>query len=248
MTKEWTHEESYKYKGIPGIIHRSRLQKILDVFEKVKIGPAGKLADFGCSNGYIIALLKERFFNGGNWNFYGFDHSEPLLVQAREKNLKNCEFHRLELNSINANHWDGAFDIVTCFETLEHVGNYHNALVNLYKFCKPGGKIIFSIPNEKDVPGLIKYFGRKILRRDAYKDFFNEQNEIRYVWHLLLNKPLGEFRKKNLPGWGEHLGFDWKLFEQFINNDFINVGKCRILSRESSFIKFNLIYMLEKLR
>lgn len=123
MDKNWSHELTYKYRGIDGMIHRSRLQKILEGFSKIDIGSSGKLADFGCSNGYIIALLKERVFNGKNWNFYGFDHSESMLTQARARSLKHSEFHHFDLNLINSNHWFNSFDIITCLETLEHVGN-----------------------------------------------------------------------------------------------------------------------------
>ncbi len=247
MDKNWSHELTYKYRGIDGIIHRSRLQKIFEVFSKIDIGSTGKLADFGCSNGYIISLLKENVFNNGKkWNFYGFDYIEKFLLQAKGKNLENAEFYNFNLNTINNNHWHNCFDIVTSFETLEHVGNPENAFINLYDACRQGGRIIFTVPNEKGLPGIIKFIGREILRKNAYGDFFNNSSKLNYLSCLLLDKPINTFRTRNLECWGEHLGFDWKILENFIINAFIETGKCKVLNKRNICSGFNRLYFLEK--
>lgn len=246
MNKEWSHEESYKYIGVIGFIHRSRLRKILATFNEFDLPESGKFADFGCSNGYIISLLKERIFNGKSWDFYGFDYEEKLLALARKRGLENTQFLSLNRNVLQDGQLNNRFDIVTSFETLEHVGNSENAFTNLYNACKPGGKIFVTIPNEKGLPGIIKFLGRGILRKNAYGEFFKNKSRLNYLCCLLLDKPINTFRTRNSECWGEHLGFDWKFFDGFINNEFIKPGKCTVLRKGSICLGFNRLYFLEK--
>ena len=41
------------------------------------------------------------------------------------------------------------FDLVFCFETLEHIIHDYDALAAIHSWLKPGGKLILSTPNEK---------------------------------------------------------------------------------------------------
>jgi hypothetical protein len=241
------HEQTYKGLGIAAVIHRRRLDRIFRVFNSLEINDNGQLGDFGCSNGFIIALLQEGIFKGKGWKFHGFDHAEHLLSLAKARNLRDAEFHFSDFNVVR-DQWDRAFNIVLCFETLEHTGNYRNAVLNLYNSCQIGGKIIITIPNEKGLPGLLKYIGRKVLRKNAYGDFFKGKSELRYIWHLLSDQSIEVFRSPEEAGWGPHLGFDWKLFEKFLSQVLIEKGKCRLLSRDNTPISFNRFYILEKLQ
>jgi len=246
MDKNWSHELTYKYRGIDGMIHRSRLRRILSIFKEMDLSIQGKFADFGCSNGYIISLFKERIFNAKSWDFYGFDHEEKLLALARKRGLENTQFLSLNLNILQDGQLSNRFDIVTSFETFEHVGNPENAFTNLYNACKQGGRILFTIPNEKGLPGIIKFIGREILRKNAYGEFFKNGSRLNYLRCLFLNKPINTFRARNIECWGEHLGFDWRTFENFINNEFIKPGKCTLLHKGSICSGFNRLYFLEK--
>jgi 2-polyprenyl-3-methyl-5-hydroxy-6-metoxy-1,4-benzoquinol methylase len=133
-----------------------------------------------------------------------------------------------------------------CLETLEHTGNFINALTNLYLSCKVNGLLIISIPNEKGIPGIIKYFGRKLLRRKAYGDFFKNQSELKYFRNLVLNKPIDKFRSQELLMWGPHLGFDWQVFQKHLVTQFIQENKLELLSRQETVMKFGIIYILRK--
>jgi SAM-dependent methyltransferase len=41
----------------------------------------------------------------------------------------------------------GAYDLVVCFETIEHIPDYQNALTNCRRLLKAGGNLIISSPN-----------------------------------------------------------------------------------------------------
>lgn len=46
----------------------------------------------------------------------------------------------------------GGIDVAVCFETIEHVQNDGEAVANLAKALRPGGRLICSVPNEIQMP------------------------------------------------------------------------------------------------
>jgi SAM-dependent methyltransferase len=246
----WTHEESYKGRGIAPFIHRKRLERILGLFDELEIADSGSLADFGCSNGFIISLLRSTVFSDKNYELVGFDHSEELLELARLRVIPNTSFNYIDLNSsadgLDAQ-WCERFDIVSCFETIEHAGSFANAFHTICKACKIGGVILLSMPNEKGCPGLVKYLGRKALQKNPYDDFFDDRSELDYVRHLLLNKQIDEFRFPARDAWGPHLGFDWEVVSGFIKEEYVNPRKLEFLFKRSSFLKLNLFFAFRKI-
>ncbi len=235
------HEDSYKGFGISAIVHKSRLRKIAKIIGGFSIPDKGKLADFGCSNGYLLEILLESIPQISDLELFGFDHSKDLLEAARSKNIHNVSFEHIDLNN-QSQDTNNSFDIVTCFETLEHVGNTANALDTLIGSCKSGGTILLSLPNEVGFQGLLKYVGRKVLRKNAYGDFFQNHSELNYFWRLITNKPITIFRTPESDGWGPHLGFDWKIIVEHIKAN----STCEILKKHNSFLGFNYIFIIKK--
>ena len=239
------HEQTYKGVGISQMVHTSRRDKLLGIFQSLNIKPQGGLADFGCSNGYFIELLQKKVFSGKLWKFFGFDFAEDLLKEARAKQLLDTEFAQCNLNKVTDS-LNECFDLVSCFETLEHVADYKSAFCNLYNSCKLNGKIIVSVPNEVGFPGLLKFIGRKILRKNPYGNFFKGQDEGKYIKYLFTNGPIEEFRKPTTHGYGPHLGFNWRSFEKHVFDEYLMNGKCKILAKEKTLLGLNIIYLLEK--
>lgn len=240
------HEKSYQGIGIAQLVHRRRLRRLFKIFRHIPLDRKGTLADFGCSNGYIISLLKMQFFHDREYRFYGFDHSNELLKMAADRQVPEAEFQFFNLNIIDKT-WENHFDITICLETLEHVGNVENAMQNLYLSCRKNGIIIISIPNEKGLPGIIKYFGRKIRRKEVYGDFFRDKNELDYIKHLFLNRPLDIFRQPAADSWGPHLGFDWEVFKRHLEDRYTHTGRLKFLLRLGSPMSFSFFYVLEKI-
>ncbi len=236
------HEDSYRGIGISAIVHKSRLRKIVRIIGGLNFPDKGKLADFGCSNGYLLEILLESLPQISDLDLFGFDHSKELLEAARTKNLHTVSFEHIDLNNQSPD-TNKLFDIVTCFETLEHVGNAANALDTLIGSCKSGGTILLSLPNEVGIQGLLKYVGRKVLRKNAYGNFFQNHSELKYFWCLVTNKPITIFRTPVSDGWGPHLGFDWKVIVEHIKAN----STCKILKKHNSFLGFNYIFIIKKL-
>ena len=203
------------------------------------LSPSDTIADFGCSNGFFFSVLLQSIPELRSMNLFGFDHSRELLAAAKARNLKNASFEYIDLNAVPGKSCR-TFDIVTCFETLEHVGNIQRAIENLLASCASGGTIVLSVPNELGIPGLLKYVGRKVGRKNPYGNFFNNQSELRYVWHLIAGKPIAQFRSAEAEGWGPHLGFEWNVVE----NHLMTSHLCRITAKYNQF--FGVILVVRK--
>lgn len=239
------HEKTYKGVGIGQFIHRNRLKAILNMLTSLDLGNGGKWADFGCSNGFILSVIQDRVVHGPKWHFYGFDQKSELLELGRQKKLPNTEFHNSDLNIANQE-FTNFFDIVTCFETIEHVGNYKKAFENLYCSCKVNGLIIISVPNETGLPGIVKYFPRRVMRRKAYRNFFNDRREVNYIVTLFMGRNIDSFRNRELSEWKLHLGFDYRSFEKYLEQDYVIQNRCIIESKANALFDFNKLFVIRK--
>lgn len=236
------HEDSYK-KGLASYIHRKRLKIIQNVFYKYIPLTCETWVDFGCSNGFILQKILER----NTYKFKtitGYDYNERLIELAREKNIPNAEFKCLDLNKVTITNPD--FDVATCFETLEHTGDYKNAFVNLYNSLKQGGIMIITVPNETGVIGLMKFFGRLLTRRHPHGGFFADKSYTGYIWHLLRNKYIDDFRTPGLSAYGPHLGFDYRRLKEHINSLYLKNQKLELLDELYSGFKTNIIMVFRK--
>lgn len=234
------HEKSYQ--GILGASHRSRLNKLLQLIKGMELPTTGTAIDLGCSNGFVIETLRKTGIPVGDWTFVGLDHSNDLLSLAKAKGLPGVRFGRIDLNDSNDD-FKEEFDLVMCLETLEHVGDYRAAVRTLQRACKPGGRIVISVPYEKGFPGVTKYFARKLLHRNAYGDFFNGKSEFSYLWTLVSRGPIDGFRNPPRKSWGPHLGFDNDQFEAYL---MAALSRCALVKRDRSFVGFNVFYVFEK--
>ncbi len=97
--------------------------------------------DLACGVGYAAPLLLEA----GAKAYLGVDIKPDLVAYAGERygsteaifaNGDVCTFGDSE-----------SYDLITCFETIEHVADYREALSNLYRVLRPGGQLLISSPN-----------------------------------------------------------------------------------------------------
>jgi len=233
------HERSYQSCGISSLIHRARLRKVVDVMRSVIRPETRTIADFGCSNGFLFSVLQQYIPRVQSIRLFGYDHSRELLEAAMSKNLENATFDYVDLNA-RLRSPNRQFDVVTCFETLEHVGNLRNALENLLASCKSRGAVVLSVPNEIGIPGLIKYLGRKAARRNPYGAFFENKSEFRYFWYLITGQSIATFRTADVDGWGPHLGFDWRTVQGYLEKS----SACHIIATHNLF--FGIIFVARK--
>ena len=244
-TNLYKHEVSYTRKNLISVIHNSRLKTILNIFKKHIDQDSLSWIDFGCSNGFIIDQIQKRSKIKFS-EIKGLDHSKDLIDLAVNKNIPNTNFALYDLNTVDSSNLE--FDIVSCFETLEHVGSVKNAFKNLYNHLKPNGTLIITVPNEIGLIGLIKFAGRYFVRKNPYKDFFNSKSWLNYCFDLITKKDIYKYRDKNKKVHGPHLGFDYRQLENFIIDEYVNTNKIKFVKKYLTIFNSNVVYILKRIQ
>jgi 2-polyprenyl-3-methyl-5-hydroxy-6-metoxy-1,4-benzoquinol methylase len=196
------HSLIYKSNSVWHWHHRRRLEIVLDAVAEEWRDGASSYADVGCSNCHITNMVVERTKVA---TACGFDHSDDLLEAARSR-YPEIKFSKVDLNQ--PVDWHRQFDVVTCFETLEHVGDLNMAVKNLAACVKTGGKLILSVPIEIGPWGVAKFFA-KLTRGYKLDELPGDVTAWRYTKALLLSERMSTFRDAR-SGCGTHFGFDFR--------------------------------------
>ncbi len=222
------HSATYRDRSLKNFLARSRLRTILSIIEK-KVELTGKTyADVGCSNGFLTGLISDRFKPSFAC---GYDHSRENLELARSA-YPDLEFEIIDLN-VEPPPARRTYDVVTCFEVLEHVGNIPNALSYLLNFASPTGGVLFlTVPIEIGWRGTIKFLIKTVLYRYRLDELPQQKNLLfRYFRSLVMNKRMDRFRDQR-SGWGTHFGFDYREVDELLAErgrpfESFNVGMSR---------------------
>jgi SAM-dependent methyltransferase len=204
------HSLTYR-RGLRNLPHRRRLRAIIAALTGGDAPAIHSYADVGCSNGYVTAIVSERL---RPQRTVGFDHAEGHLERARREH-PNLEFRLIDLNRpLPAGH--ETFDLVTCFETLEHVGALPQAVANLLELTRPGGILFLTVPIESGARGLVKFLIKVGLFRYSLKELpARRRLFLSYLGALMTDRSLAVFRDQR-HGWGTHFGFDWREVERLL--------------------------------
>lgn len=132
--------------------------------------------------GFPIAFSKECS------SVTGFEINEDFLKLARnnfsDNNLPVDKLYHIDITQKQQlEQFKNSFDVITCNDVIEHVGNVKQTIENIYELLSLGGIVYFEIPN-KNYPGFVikdghyGLFGITLLnRKDAeeyYKEYFPE--------------------------------------------------------------------------
>ncbi|MCB5306754.1 class I SAM-dependent methyltransferase [Yersinia massiliensis] len=147
--------------------HTSRYELAIDIMLK-KEEPILNGADIFCGNGYGTYMLSSNF---SNVNFIGIDGSSEAINEAninftRENNIFSNKLYPFTL-PVNT------FDIITCFESLEHVDKDGLLFDEIKKSCKSNGLIIVSVPNE-EIHSLVLNPHKFHFRHYTHSDFLDK--------------------------------------------------------------------------
>ncbi len=117
------------------------LKKRLDLIGRHLASPGGRFLDCGCGCGDYVLALMERF----QLDAHGIEFVEAKVQQAMQNPLLQGRVERGDLQAINlpANGWDYAM----LNEVLEHVPDDRQALKEVHRILKPGGRLFLFSPN-----------------------------------------------------------------------------------------------------
>jgi len=108
-----------------------------------------EVLDAGCGEGYGSRLLMDA---GGASRCVGVDVDESTVAAARSAygDREGLEYAVADVTALPFE--DDSFDIVTCFETIEHLTAQSVAVAELQRVLRPGGFLLISSPNRGVYP------------------------------------------------------------------------------------------------
>jgi SAM-dependent methyltransferase len=114
----------------------SRWKDQVKLIAKYKFG--GAILDIGCSSGGFLSTMK-----GSAWRLYGIEMEESTAQRARA----NTGAEVFVGNATDAPFAPASFDVITCFDVLEHVYDPRQFLNKCLQWLKPGGIFYSMMPN-----------------------------------------------------------------------------------------------------
>jgi hypothetical protein len=86
------------------------------------------------------------------------------------------------------------------------------------------------------------------LQKDPYGNFFDGKSQWHYFKEAIANGDIEQFRQPPRNGWAPHLGFDIHRFEAFLKERLFGAGEYRRIKTHISFLGFNRLYLIERIR
>ncbi|HEX3659891.1 MAG TPA: methyltransferase domain-containing protein [Acidobacteriaceae bacterium] len=110
-----------------------RLRRIVEQYKN-----GGAILDIGCSSGGFLSHLQ-----GAAWQLAGIEASPDAAERARQ----NTGGRIVTGDIATAQLPPGAFDVITCYDVLEHLHQPRVVFENVARWLRPGGIFYIFVPN-----------------------------------------------------------------------------------------------------
>ena len=115
---------------------------------KYNLNESGTMLDVGCGEGrHIFGIMQ----NYPEMKCIGLDMDDDSLVKAEEgyeffESISNAGAEFLKGSAYSLPFQNNSLDLIVCSEVLEHLHQYNDAVKEIHRVLKPGGKFYASVP------------------------------------------------------------------------------------------------------
>jgi 2-polyprenyl-3-methyl-5-hydroxy-6-metoxy-1,4-benzoquinol methylase len=127
----------------------------------------GKLLDVGCALGFFLDEAHKR-----GWEVSGLDVSQYAVDTTRDRFGYDVRLGSL----LKQDFTQGAFDLVTLWDVIEHVADPKAYLQVSAKLLRPGGAVVLATPDVGSIPARLtgrRWVGYKLSEEHVY--YFSRQ-------------------------------------------------------------------------
>ena len=118
--------------------HRRNAQKYVRLLDQLQ-APSGKLLDIGCASGHHVEIFRQFGYEA-----WGCDVSQVAIDEAPQERRKFLQ--KATIDEIDATN---PFQVITCFDTLEHIYDIRSFAHSVSQKLENDGLFMFSTPNRK---------------------------------------------------------------------------------------------------
>lgn len=174
--EKYTYQYTENYRLVLPKLY-GRFIKHVSLIEKYK--NEGRLLDVGCGTGYFLKFIKDNY---KKWSVFGV---EPNWLLRRVASRNTNEKIKKGILS-NIPFVDNYFDVITCYDVLEHSIELKKNILELQRVLKPTGLLLIQAPNYKSfmpyitgekwdwwcIPDHVLHFSYKFLTNYLKKNGF----------------------------------------------------------------------------
>ena len=115
---------------------------------KYSLNESGTMLDVGCGEGRHIFGIMQKY---PEMKCIGLDMDDDSLVKAEEgyeffESISNAGAEFLKGSAYSLPFQNNSLDLIVCSEVLEHLHQYNDAVKEIHRVLKPGGKFYASVP------------------------------------------------------------------------------------------------------
>ncbi|MBN1278031.1 MAG: class I SAM-dependent methyltransferase [Deltaproteobacteria bacterium] len=135
------------------IMMKPVIKKSAELIELYGRTGKGRVLDIGCGYGFFLNEMKNR-----GWDVEGIEISPAGRKYAQENLNLHVHGRPIEDLALAAN----AFDVVTLFYVIEHIGNPLGIIANVKRILKPGGMLLLRWPHSTPIVRILGPLANKL--------------------------------------------------------------------------------------